>query len=142
MRVRVLPRGAGAITVVGARTADNTRWSEGMHAPDTFAESGSPLKPRDGSSAASPAPDSADNTIAGPIRLAVGLCVAEQRDGIETLRRCVRAAREDGIKPERVVLWVHAAWDEYAGHAEANADRDGKRLRLTGIALDAYFAAQ
>jgi hypothetical protein len=113
-----------------------------MHAPDTFAESGSPLTPRDGSSAASPAAESGENTMAGAIRLAVGLCVAEHRDGIETLRRCARAAREDGVKPERVVVLVHAAWDEYAGSASANADRDGKRLRLTGIALDAYFATQ
>jgi hypothetical protein len=113
-----------------------------MQSPDMFAESGSPLKSRDGSSAASPAPESADNTMAGALRLAVGLCVAEHRDGIETLRRCVRAARADGVKPERVVVLVHIAWDEYAGKEGANADRDGKRLRLTGIALDAYFEAQ
>jgi hypothetical protein len=113
-----------------------------MQSRDGFAESGSPLKPSDGSSAPSPVPDNAGNTMAGALRLAVGLCVAEHHDGLETLRRCVRTAREDGVKPERVVVLVHTAWDEYAGQAGAIADRDGKRLRLTGIALDAYFAAQ
>ncbi len=113
-----------------------------MPSHDGFVESGSPLKPRDGSSAPSPVPDYADNTVTRALHLAVGLCVAEHDDGIETLRRCVRTAREDGVKPERVVVLVHTAWDEYASQADTNADRDGKRLRLTGIALDAYFAAQ
>jgi hypothetical protein len=73
------------------------------------------------------------------IRLAVRLCVAEQHDGIEALRHCARAARADGVKPEYVVRLIHDAWNEYAGNAGASEERDGKRLRLTGGALDAYF---
>jgi hypothetical protein len=113
-----------------------------MQSRDAFAESGSPLKPSDRSSAPSPVPGNADSTAAMAIRFAVGLCVAEHHDGIETLRRAGRTAREDGVKPERVVVLVHAAWDAYAGKPGVNADRDGKRLRLTAIAVDAYFGAQ
>jgi hypothetical protein len=151
MRTNGLPRGADTTTVVGARTTWRSRapvlratrdGEKLMQSRDGFAESGSPPKPRDPSSAPSPVPDNAHNTVTRALRLAVGLCVAEHHDGIETLRRCVRRAREDGVTPERVVVLVHTAWDEYAGQPDGNADRDGKRLRLTGIALDAYFAAQ
>ena len=78
--------------------------------------------------------------MAGAIRLAVRQCVAQDHDGIESLRRCSREARTDGVKPEHVVLLIHAAWDEYAAHTDATAEHDMKRLRLTGVALDAYFA--
>jgi hypothetical protein len=78
--------------------------------------------------------------MARAIRLAVGQCVAQEHDGIETLRRCVRAARADGVKPEHVVLLVHAAWDEYAADAGSSGEHEMRRLRLTGAALDAYFA--
>ena len=78
--------------------------------------------------------------MAGAIRLAVHQYVAQEHDGIESLRRCSRAARTDGVKPERVVVLIHAAWDEYAAHTGASAEDDAKRLRLTGMALDAYFA--
>jgi hypothetical protein len=101
-----------------------------MHSPDTSAESRSPLKP------ATPALEGADNPSAGALRLAVGRCVAGDQDGIETLRRCVRAARAEGVKPERVVMVVHAAWDKYAASV---GEHDMRRLRLTGVALDAYF---
>ena len=111
-----------------------------MQSADMSAESGSPPKSRDGSSAASPAPDSWDNATAGAIRLAVHKCVAQEHDGIESLRRCSRAARGDGVKPEHVVLLIHAAWDEYTAHTGLSGDHDMKRLRLTGVALDAYFA--
>lgn len=116
-----------------------------MHSADTSAQPMPPLKPRDGSSAASPSPDGANttmtrDTMTREIRLAVGQCVAEHHDGIEMVRRCARAARASGVKPEHVVLLIHAAWDDYTGVAGASADRDGlKRLRLTGVALDAYF---
>jgi hypothetical protein len=59
---------------------------------------------------------------------------------METLRRCARAARSDGVKPERVVIVIHAAWEEYAAPGGATADRDSKRLHLTDAALNAYFA--
>jgi hypothetical protein len=73
------------------------------------------------------------------IRLAVRLCVADQQDGIEALRRCARAARADGVKPEYVVRLIHVAWDEYAGNSGESDERDGKRLRVTNLALDEYF---
>lgn len=111
-----------------------------MHPPDTFAESREPRSVPDGSSAPPPGLDDAKNSAAGDIRRAVGLCVAEHRDGIETLRACARAARTDGVKPERVVLMIHAAWDEIDSDPGAGAERDRQRLRLSGIALDAYFA--
>jgi hypothetical protein len=78
--------------------------------------------------------------MARAIHLAVGQCVAQQHDGLETLGRCVRAARADGVKPEHVVRLVHSAWDEYASHAGTSGEHDMRRLRLTGAALDAYFA--
>jgi hypothetical protein len=78
--------------------------------------------------------------MARDIRRAVGLCVAEHREGNETIRRCARAARADGVKPEQLVLLIHAAWDEINSNPGASAERDGQRLRLSGIALDAYFA--
>ena len=106
-----------------------------MQSADMSAESGSPPKSRDGSSAASPAPDSWDNATAGAIRLAVHKCVAQEHDGIESLRRCSRAARGDGVKPEHVVLLIHAAWDEYTAHTGLSGDHDMKRLRLTGVAF-------
>jgi hypothetical protein len=111
-----------------------------MQSPDTSSESRSPLTSRDGPSAVTSLPDSANNPMARAIHLAVRQCVAQEHDGIETLRRCVRAARADGAKPEHVVLLVHSAWDECAGHAGASGEHDIKRLRLTGAALDAYFA--
>jgi hypothetical protein len=111
-----------------------------MQSPDTFAESASPLKSRDGSSAASPAPGSADNTVTRALRFAAGQCVAQPHDGIETLRRCVRAARADGVKPEHIVLLIHTAWDDYDAGTSASAERDRKRLHLTGVAMDAYCA--
>jgi hypothetical protein len=87
-----------------------------------------------------PPPGNANNTVARAIHLAVRQCVAQEQDGIETLRRCVHAARTDGVKPEHVVLLIHAAWDEYATHDGTSGDHDLRRLRLTGAALDAYFA--
>jgi hypothetical protein len=111
-----------------------------MQSPDTSSESRPPLKSRDGSPAIEPAPDTANVTMARALRLAVGQCVAQQHDGIETLRRCVRAARAGGVKPEHVVVLIRAAWEEYAAHVGASADRDAKRLQLTDVALDAYFA--
>jgi hypothetical protein len=113
-----------------------------MHSADAFAESSGPLKSRDGSSAAPPGFDGVADSLVGAIRVAVALCVAEQRDGIETLGRCVRAARAAGIKPERVVLLIHTAWDEIDSDPGVDAERDRKRLRLTGMALDTYFADQ
>jgi hypothetical protein len=110
-----------------------------MQSSDTFAESTPSPKPRDASSASSPASDSADKTMVRAIRLAVRLCVAEQQDGIEALRHCARAARADGVKPEYVVRLIRAAWDEYAGQSGASEERAGKRLRLTNLALDEYF---
>jgi hypothetical protein len=77
--------------------------------------------------------------MAGAIRLAVHQCVAQEHDGIESLRRSSRAARTDGVKPEHVVRLIHAAWDECAARTDPSADDDAKRLRLTGVALDAYF---
>lgn len=78
--------------------------------------------------------------MARALRLAVGQCVAEQDGAIETLRRCVRACRADGVKPEHVVVLIHAAWDEYAAPVGTSADRDAKRHHLIDAALDAYFA--
>jgi hypothetical protein len=74
------------------------------------------------------------------IRVAVGQCVTQQPDGVEMLRRCVRTARSDGVKPEHVVVLIRTAWDHCAANASANAEHDLQRLRLTGVALDAYFA--
>jgi hypothetical protein len=111
-----------------------------MQSADTSSESRSPLQSRDGSSAVTPPPDSANVTMARAIRLAVRQCVAQEHDGIETLRRCVHAARADGVKPEHVVLLVHAAWDECATPTGDSGDYDLRRIRLTGVALDAYFA--
>jgi hypothetical protein len=80
------------------------------------------------------------DTMTRELRMAVGQCVAQHRDGIEAVRRCARAARAAGVKPEHVVVLIHSAWDDYAGISGASADREGlKRLRLTGVALDAYF---
>ncbi|GEM_PF-5695413 len=111
-----------------------------MRSPDTFAESGSPLQSPNGASAASPVPGSSDNGIAGAIRLAVRQYVAQEHDAIQSIRRYSRAARTDGIKPERVVRLIHTAWDECTAQAGTSEDNDVKRLRLTGVALDAYFA--
>ena len=59
---------------------------------------------------------------------------------METLRRCVRAARSRGAKPEHVVLLINDAWDHY-DHCHTNSEQTDKLLRLTGAALKAYFAA-
>ncbi len=111
-----------------------------MYSPDTLAESREPLNSRNGSSAPPQGLEDANDSMVGDIRRAVGLCVAEHRDGIETLRHCARAARADGVKPERVVLLIHHAWDEIDSDPRASEERDRQRLRLTGIALDSYFA--
>ena len=49
-------------------------------------------------------------------------------------------APAEGVKPEKAVLIIHAAWDGCCENRNASRDRDARRLRLTNLALDAYFA--
>jgi hypothetical protein len=68
-------------------------------------------------------------------------CAADDHDGLEALRCCARVARVDGIKPEHLVLLIHSAFDDYRGNrSDTTAERDRKRLHLSSVALDAYFA--
>ena len=134
--VPVHDQGPGA-RVHQCRQGD-TNGAKHMRSPDTSAESRWPLKSPDGSSGASPAPGHANHAIARALRLAVGQYIADEHDGIATLRRCVRAARADGVEPEHVVVVIHAASEDYAPGG-ASTDRDAKRLHLTDAALKAYF---
>lgn len=95
---------------------------------------------RDGNDAAPSHTGGANDSAELALRIAVGQCIAQHHDGIATLRRCVRAAQAGGVKPEHVVVMIHDAWDRYAHRTGVRADNDAKRLHLTGVALDAYFA--
>ncbi len=108
-----------------------------MLSADAFSESRPPLKAH-GSSPAAPAPDGAGKTTTEAIHLAVTQCITQQPGAMDALGHAVRGARADGVKAEHVVLLIHDAWDRHAG--TASSEHDMKRLRLTGVALDAYFA--
>lgn len=111
-----------------------------MNAPDAFANSTGQMTPRD-ESPVSAGPDRADRATRSAIRRAVQQCAADDHDGLEALRGCARVARIDGIKPEHLVLLIHSAFDDYRGNRnDATAERDRKRLHLSSVALDAYFA--
>ena len=111
-----------------------------MNTPDAFGKPTGEMTPQD-ESRSSAGPDRADRVTRSAIRRAVQQCAADDHDGLEELRRCARVARVDGLKPEHVVLLIHSAFDDYRGtRRDTASERDRKRLHLSSVALDAYFA--
>jgi len=111
-----------------------------MTPPDLFATPTGPVRPGSGSRPPSPASDAPREATVAAIRSAVCTCVAAQEGGPESLRRCARLARADGVKPERLVMLIHTAFDDFGDAADAVEDSERRRLDLSNIALDAYFA--
>lgn len=113
-----------------------------MTSPHRFAEPTGSTPSRVGSSTASPGPSEANESTIAALRSAVRQCMAPQAGGQDSLRRCARAARANGIKPEDLVRLIHAAFDEYDGHHGPRVEFDRRRLDLSNVALDAYFAEE